>query len=144
MLNKNILYYRKRNGMTQEELSKKNNISRSAIALYEKGIRIPNAETIKLFCELFKITYEELMYFDFELKNNQIPERFRMLKQKDVIKVRFLAHNHTYIINEIYEEYMNVIRINSNYDIYLSNIPYEEIECFEILDKYSKATASLL
>ena len=55
-----ISYYRKKMGLTQEELARKINISRSSIAQYENGARSPNEETLEKMSELFNCFTSEL------------------------------------------------------------------------------------
>lgn len=55
-----ISYYRKKMGLTQEELAGKINISRSSIAQYENGARNPNEETLEKMSELFNCFTSEL------------------------------------------------------------------------------------
>lgn len=60
MLKENLKRYRIKNNMSQEELASKVCVSRSSIALYEKGLRNPNNETIKLICRALNINVEDL------------------------------------------------------------------------------------
>lgn len=61
MLKDNLIHYRNKKNMTQEELANKSCVSRSSIALYEKGIRKPNFETIKLICNALNISVDDLI-----------------------------------------------------------------------------------
>ena len=49
------------NNMSQEELASKTCVSRSSIALYEKGIRNPSKETIRLICKALNISVDDLI-----------------------------------------------------------------------------------
>ena len=44
MLNEKIVYYRKKNMLTQEELASQLNVSRQTITKWESGIIYPNVE----------------------------------------------------------------------------------------------------
>ena len=54
-----IIKIRKDNNLTQEELATILNISRSSIALYESGLRIPNIDTLNILSSKFKINIKE-------------------------------------------------------------------------------------
>ena len=54
-----IIKIRKDNNITQEELANILNISRSSIALYERGLRTPNIETLNILSSKFKINIKE-------------------------------------------------------------------------------------
>ena len=67
MLKDNLKQFRRNNNMSQEELASKVCVSRSSIALYEKGIRKPSIETIKLICTALNIKIEDLTIQEEEL-----------------------------------------------------------------------------
>ena len=52
---------RKSQGLTQDELSKRLQISRSAIGMYEKGSREPDFETLELIADFFDVTIDYLV-----------------------------------------------------------------------------------
>lgn len=54
-----IIKIRKDNNITQEELANILNISRSSIALYERGLRTPNIETLNMLSSKFRINIKE-------------------------------------------------------------------------------------
>ncbi len=54
-------FYRRLNNISQEELAKILNVSRSQISNIEKGLSELNESKIKTLCELFKITADELL-----------------------------------------------------------------------------------
>lgn len=64
-----------REELTQEELSKKLNISRSAISMYERGEREPDFETLEAIADFFNVDMnyltgkgEENYYVDLQTK----------------------------------------------------------------------------
>ena len=59
-----IAYYRKLQGMTQEELASKLYVSRTAISKWESGRGYPNIESLKAISKLFGITVDELLSSD--------------------------------------------------------------------------------
>lgn len=52
---------RLQNKMTQEELSRKLNMSKSAISMYESGVREPNFETLETIADIFNVDINTLM-----------------------------------------------------------------------------------
>ena len=61
MLKNNLKQFRRNNNMSQEELASKVCVSRSSIALYEKGIRKPSLDTLKLICKALNINVKDLI-----------------------------------------------------------------------------------
>lgn len=60
-LAENIKYLREQEGMTQEELARKMELSRSGISLWETGTREPELSKLIKLTELFKVTLDELV-----------------------------------------------------------------------------------
>lgn len=52
---------RKREGLTQEELAKKTDISKSAVSMYENGNRTPDFETLEMFADFFNVNLSYLI-----------------------------------------------------------------------------------
>ena len=52
---------RKANNLTQEELAEKCDVSRQAVAKWEKGESLPDVYLIAKLAEMFSVTIEELM-----------------------------------------------------------------------------------
>lgn len=52
---------RKRAGLTQEELAKKTDISKSAVSMYENGNRTPDFETLEMFADFFNVNLSYLI-----------------------------------------------------------------------------------
>lgn len=61
---KNFKYYREKNGLSQEELANKLNISRQAISRWENDWNIPDITNLKELCSLYNITLDELLNDD--------------------------------------------------------------------------------
>ena len=60
-LAKNLIYQRKRNGYTQEELSAKSQINVRTIKRTEKGESNPHLQTIKLLAGSLEIEVDDLL-----------------------------------------------------------------------------------
>ena len=84
LLNTRLKELRKENGITQSELAKSLNVSRSSIAMYENGERIPSYETLEAISDFFNVSIlyllgkesldysnEELFKINEKLSNNQ-------------------------------------------------------------------------
>lgn len=65
-----ILALRKRQGMSQEELSEKLNVSRQAVSRWEMGSAQPDASNILQLSKLFEVTADYLLNDDYENDQN--------------------------------------------------------------------------
>ena len=61
MLGENILKLRKKNGLSQEQLGEKINVTRQTISNWELGETAPNPEQLKLLSQSLNITIDELL-----------------------------------------------------------------------------------
>lgn len=61
MFGRRLKKLREENNLTQEELGKKVNLVKSNISMYEKGIRIPNADILEQFSKLFNVSIDYLL-----------------------------------------------------------------------------------
>ncbi|MFQ9073654.1 MAG: DUF5680 domain-containing protein [Faecalibacillus faecis] len=64
MLNEKIIYYRKKNMLTQEELAYQLNVSRQTITKWEAGIIYPNVEYLIKLSNLFDVSIDYLVKED--------------------------------------------------------------------------------
>ena len=64
MLNEKIIYYRKKNILTQEELAYQLNVSRQTITKWEAGIIYPNVEYLIKLSNLFDVSIDSLVKED--------------------------------------------------------------------------------
>ena len=62
--NEKLQELRKQKGLTQEELSEKLYVSRTAISKWESGRGYPNIESLKAIAKLFSVTVDELLSTD--------------------------------------------------------------------------------
>lgn len=60
-IGKNIRTIRINHKMTQNELAQKLHVKQTAVSYWENGKREPDFETIKQICNIFSITYNELL-----------------------------------------------------------------------------------
>ena len=66
MFKDNLVYLRKLNNMTQEELAEKINVSRQSIAKWESGETVPDLEKCKLLSEIFGVSLDDLANYEAE------------------------------------------------------------------------------
>lgn len=79
---------RLQNKMTQEELSRKLNMSKSAISMYESGVRKPNFETLETIADIFNVDINTLM--DKKPSNNdELQEYLEELKNRPEMRMLF-------------------------------------------------------
>jgi len=67
-----IIFYRKKNGWSQEDLAEKLYVSRQAISRWENGTALPDAQNILQISKLFNVTTDYLLNDDYE-SDNDIP-----------------------------------------------------------------------
>ena len=66
-LGQNILEYRKKNGLSQEQLGEKVNVTRQTISNWELEETAPNPEQLKLLSKVLNVSVDELI--DNDLQN---------------------------------------------------------------------------
>ena len=88
---KNLKIMRKLNNITQSEMARKVNASRSCISNYESGKRQPDAETINFIADFFDVSIDYLMgrsSVKLSVKNEKVLEELQNLNRKaNAIKV---------------------------------------------------------
>ena len=86
--NENLKYLRKMEGMTQEELAEKINVSRQSVTKWESGQALPDIEKIKELAFMFSVTVDCLIG-DIE------PKYTNRIKKKidDIRMVRFRIYS---------------------------------------------------
>lgn len=61
MVGENIIFLRKRNGLTQEALSDRINVSRQTVAKWERGESEPDCSSLMRLSSLFNVTIDSLV-----------------------------------------------------------------------------------
>ena len=61
MLANQIIFLRKRAGMSQSQLAEKLNVSPSAVGMYEQGRRVPSVDLLILLARLFGVSLDYLI-----------------------------------------------------------------------------------
>ena len=67
---KNIAFFRKKKGLSQEDLADQLEISRSAIGSYEEGRSHPKISLLIKIADSFEITIDDLIRIDFKKEAN--------------------------------------------------------------------------
>jgi transcriptional regulator with XRE-family HTH domain len=83
---------RKKRGWSQEELAEKLFVSRQSVSKWETGLNYPSIEVIIKLSDLFKVTIDELLRSDKELREKVIKDSKRLAhpKLKFMFDVLFL------------------------------------------------------
>lgn len=63
--------------MTQEDLAKALGIGRSTVAMYEKGLREPNFETLEAIADYFNVSMSELIDSSVANKAEQLEAKYQ-------------------------------------------------------------------
>ena len=66
---KNLIKYRKENGLTQQELAEKLNYSYKSISKWERGEGVPDIYILKQIAELYNVTVNDII--GMEVINNE-------------------------------------------------------------------------
>lgn len=78
--NKNLTDYRKRKGLSQEQLAFQIGVSRQAVSKWETGLSQPELTNIEKICEVLEITPNDLMGYDFwEVKTEHKKKHYVLL-----------------------------------------------------------------
>lgn len=87
MFHDNLIFLRKMNKLSQEELAGKLDISRQTISKWETGEALPDIEKCKLLANIFGVTLDDLVNYDKKSAGLPIPPKgkhiFGMVKVGD-------------------------------------------------------------
>lgn len=61
MLNENLKKLRKQKGLTQEELASQLHVVRQTVSKWEKGVSVPDADTVSRLAEIFEVNVCDLL-----------------------------------------------------------------------------------
>lgn len=75
MINMNLAALRKQYGMTQEEVAERINVSRQAIAKWEKGESIPDLSNCVALANLFQVSLDDLIHYSEQENGMPIPPK---------------------------------------------------------------------
>ena len=78
-LGENILNYRKKNGLSQEELGEKVDVTRQTISNWELGETSPNSDQLKALSQALNVSIDELLDNDIE---NVVVSRLKITERQ--------------------------------------------------------------
>ena len=87
MLGENILKLRKKNGLSQEQLGEKINVTRQTISNWELGETAPNPEQLKLLSQSLNISIDELLDNDI---NSSMKEKIINIEKTTDIGIKVM------------------------------------------------------
>ena len=75
MFKDNIIALRKMNGLSQEELADKINVSRQTLSKYETGESLPDVEKCKQIADVFEVSLDDLVNYDSKATGLGVPPK---------------------------------------------------------------------
>ena len=93
MIGDKISELRKQTGLSQESLASLLNVSRQAISKYENNQSEPDIATIKRLCDIFNVSYEELLGDDIKIIQNNKSEELKKEKEEDDIRKKNIKNS---------------------------------------------------
>lgn len=80
-----LIILRKKNGLSQEELADRLNVSRQAISRWELGSTMPDAPNLLQLSTLFNVSTDYLLHDDYESDNDipSVKETNKQMQEKD-------------------------------------------------------------
>ena len=88
MLSENLKNLRKAKGITQEELAIRLNVVRQTISKWEKGLSVPDADTLIKLANYFEVSVSEILgsKVETEIDSNIIAEQLSRINEQLAIK----------------------------------------------------------
>ena len=90
MFNENLRELRKSKGFTQEELATKINVVRQTVSKWEKGLSVPDADSLQKIADVLDVEVSQLLGAKIEVEedNNEIAQQLSRINEQLVIKNR--------------------------------------------------------
>ena len=108
MINENIRYYRKRKGLSQEEMAAKLHVVRQTVSKWESGLSVPDADILLDISELLDVpVYQLLDLNETSVKENTLSKELERLNQLLVEK-----NTKENIIKEAYKKRSMIIALS--------------------------------
>jgi len=91
-ISEKIVHLRKRNGLSQEDLAAKLDVSRQAISRWEMGTAKPDANNILQISKMFGVTTDYLLHDEYDerpviRKRNSSQKAWEILKKEPVCAI---------------------------------------------------------
>ena len=91
-LNEKLHSYRKKSGLSQQELAEQLDVSRQSVSKWETGITVPSVEKLILLSKLYNVPLTILTDDDVELKENTDLQPVTNTKKNPSILLLSLIH----------------------------------------------------
>lgn len=90
MLQENIKTFRKDRGLTQEELAIRVNVVRQTVSKWEKGLSVPDADTLQKIAEVLEVSVSQLLGREEEPEKdrNEVAEQLSRINEQLAIRNR--------------------------------------------------------
>ena len=90
MLSENIKVLRKNKGLTQEELAVRLNVVRQTVSKWEKGLSVPDAETIQKMADILETDVTQLLGNEIQMEktDNDVAGQLARINEQLAIKNR--------------------------------------------------------
>ncbi len=88
--------------MTQNDLAKKLNLTRQAIAKWEQGVGLPDIDNLKRISNLFNVSIDEMLDYKIENIDLKLDETIEECKEKSFKKIKDFILNKFSNADEIY------------------------------------------
>ena len=90
MLGENIKALRKSKGFTQEELAVRVNVVRQTVSKWEKGLSVPDADSLQKIADVLETNISQLLGADIQSEKNniEVAEQLSRINEQLVIKNR--------------------------------------------------------
>lgn len=109
-ISKNILFYRKKTGLTQSQLAEKLNVKTTSVSSWERGANSPDIETLYSVCQLFNITLDEM--YGVEEINPHI--QLSQSEQHHIFKYRSIDDKGKHTVNTVLDmEYTRCTKVSN-------------------------------
>lgn len=87
-IHSNLIFLRKANNMTLEEVANKVNVSRQAVAKWENGDSVPDLMNCVALADLYDVSVDDLLHYDGEQEETSIAPKGKHLFGTTVIGER--------------------------------------------------------
>lgn len=118
-----ILMLRKKEGLSQEQLAEKLNVSRQAISRWESGSALPDANNIRQLSKVFAVSADYLL--DDDMDEYEIPESQPVTQASDENDIgRILIYLITLEVMVLLIQFMSVVILQNMVFAFLSFLPF--------------------
>lgn len=114
---KNLTHYRKKAGLTQQELADEINYSDKSISKWERGEGVPDIYILKQIADLYEITVNDLI-------GDKSEKPVNVNKNKNRIIICLLSIGLVWLVVTVAFSVLKIIFINTKYEHFITNLYY--------------------